>query len=97
MIVFLIVFVPLLILFLWMFFKSSPNHIEPKKIKIYNYSTIVLGVLLCVTYSLKIKTDMAGGSDSAWWPILAIMFSLVMFSGLLLVSAIIRKFLIFRK
>ncbi|MFC1709951.1 hypothetical protein ACFL2J_07855 [Candidatus Omnitrophota bacterium] len=92
-----VIFIPLLIISLLLFFKFSPKHIEPNKIKIYNFSTIAFTVVLCIVFSLKIKASMMDGSDVGWWPVLAFIFSLIVSIATIFVSGIIRNFIVFKK
>lgn len=90
-----IVLIPLLIIMLWGFFKTSPK-INSNNIKIYNSVTIILAIALSIAYSLKLRSSMINGSDFGWWPVLSFMFSLAISIGIIFVSGIIRNLLIFR-
>ena len=90
-----IVLIPLLIIMLWGFFKTSPK-INSNNIKIYNSVTIILAIALSIAYSLKLRSSMINGSDFSWWPVLSFMFSLAISIGTIFVSGIIRNLLIFK-
>lgn len=88
--------IPLLIICLWIFFKSSPKQINPSKIKLYNFGTIILAIAVSVAYSLKLRTAMINDSDFPWWPVLSFMFSLLISVGIIFTLGILRNLLIFR-
>ena len=90
-----IVLIPLLIIMLWGFFKTSPK-INSNNIKIYNSVTIILAITLSIAYSLKLRSSMMNSTDFGWWPVLSFMFSLAISIGIIFVSGIIRNLLIFR-
>ena len=95
MIVAFIVLIPLLIIMIWGFFRTSPK-INSNNIKIYNSVTIISAIALSIAYSLKLRFSMINSSDFGWWPVLSFMFSLSMSIGIIFVSGIIRNLLIFR-
>ena len=90
-----IVLIPLLIIILWGFFKTSPR-INSNNIKIYNFATIILAIALSIAYSLKLKSSMIGSSDFGWWPVLSFIVSLAISIGIIFMSGIVRNLLIFK-
>ncbi len=96
MILALIILVPLVLLALWQFIKFSPEGVEKKKLLFCNSVVIIIGVILCGLLTLNVYVNMAGGSDRAWWPILSVLGSLVVFPVCLTVGGIIRNYLVFR-
>jgi hypothetical protein len=95
MIVAFIVLVPILVGMVWAFFRFSPDG-DRKRLGIYNFGTILLAMILSVAYTLKLRADMINTVDSAWWPVLALIFSLFISIGVIFVSWTIRNLLIFR-
>ena len=91
-----LVLIPILLLALWLFFKSSPKENNSKKILGYNLFTIFLAVALSVFYSLRLRASMIDGSDFGWWPVLSFLASLVIMTGVLILSGLLRNLLIFR-
>ncbi len=91
------ILIPSLFLLLWLFFKLSPKKSNPKTVVKYNLFTIVIAVALSVAYSFYLRASMINGSDFGWWPVLSFIFSLVITIGTLIVSGILRNFLIFRQ
>ena len=96
MILALIILAPLVILALWQFIKLSPEGVEKRKVRFYNSVVLLVGVLLCGLLTLNVYENMAGGSDRAWWPVLSVLGSLVVFPVCLMVGGIIRNYLVFR-
>lgn len=90
-----IILIPLLIVLLWAFFKTSPKA-NSKFIKIYNTCTIISAIVLSIIYSLKLRSSMIDGSDFGWWPVLSFLFSLAISIAVIFVSGILRNLLIFR-
>jgi hypothetical protein len=91
-----LILIPFLILSLWLFFKFTPKAINSKKVKVYNFCTLVLAVIASITYSLILRSSMINGSDYGWWPVLAFIFSLAISIAIIFLSAIIRNLIIFR-
>jgi len=91
-----IILIPLLIASLWIFFKLSPKQINTHNVKMYNFGTIALAIVLSIAYILKLRASMINGSDFGWWPVLSFMFSLAISIGIIFISGIIRNFIIFR-
>jgi hypothetical protein len=96
MIIAYLVLIPLLLLSLWLFFKYTPKRADARKVKIYNNSTLALAVIVSFTLSLTLRASMIHGSDAGWWPVLAFVFSLMISIGIIVLSAIIRNFIVFR-
>lgn len=91
-----LVLIPLLLILLWIFFKYTPKRADARKIKLYNYGTLALTVIVSVIHSLILRASMIDGSDYGWWPLLAFVFSLMISTGIIVLSAVIRNFIIFR-
>ena len=89
-----IVLIPLLIISLLAFFKLSPQNPNPKKVKIYNLSTIMVAILLSIIYTAKVMAYMVG--SSIWWPYIVFICSSTIMIGTIFISGIIRNFIIFR-
>ena len=96
MIIVYLVLIPLLLISLWIFFKYNPKRADAKKVKIYNNGTLALAVIVSVIQSFILRASMIHGSDSGWWPVLAFIFSLMTSSGIIILSAVIRNFILFR-
>jgi len=97
MIVSLIILVPLLIVALVIFFRSSPKHATQKSVNLYNTIIIHLAVMVCGFHTYRTYSVMINTNDSGWWPILSIIGSLFFFSVILILGVLIRNFIIFRK
>jgi hypothetical protein len=96
MIIAYLVLIPLLLISLWLFFKYTPKRADARKVKLYNNSTLALAVIISVIQSLKLRASMIHGSDAGWWPVLAFVFSLMISIAIIILSAVIRNFIVFR-
>jgi len=96
MILSLIILVPIALVALWFFFKSSPKGVQNNQIHFFNAGVVVAGVLLCGALTYKVYLMLAGGTDRAWWPVLSVLGSLIVFPATLMVGGIIRSFVGFR-
>ena len=72
MTLFLIVLVAIFLASLWVFLRSSPKRTRKKALTIYNIGTLITAVILCTLFTLRIYTNMAGGPDRTWWPVLSL-------------------------
>ena len=96
MTLFLIVLVAIFLVSLWVFLRSSPKQTRKKALTVYNIGTLITAVILCTLFTLRIYTNMAGGPDPRWWPVLSLAGSLVIFTACLLIGNFIRNSVIFR-
>ncbi len=67
-----------------------------KKVKKYNLSTVVVAILLSIVFALRVRASMIQGSDAAWWPYIACIFSPAVMVGVIFISGILRNLIIFR-
>jgi len=97
MILALIVLIPFCIAALWAFFRFSPKETGSNKCTIFNSITIILAILVCALYSYRTYATMINTVDREWWSILSVLGSLFFFSIILVVAAVLRNFVFFRK
>lgn len=97
MIAALIFLVPLGMTGLFLFFHFSPkDQYKTQSIKRFNVLVIIINILSCAIYSYRTYLTMIGTTDRAWWPVLAVLGSLFIFSAILFLGTFIR-FIIFKK
>jgi len=96
MILALIVLVPFCAVSLWVFFRFTPPAGKKKITNRYNYSVILLNVLLCAGFTYRTYATMINTVDRAWWPVLSVLGSLFIFPIILFIAVLTRAF-IFRK
>jgi hypothetical protein len=90
------IFVPVLLLSLWLFLRLSPKNADKKRVTLCNAGVLAVGVLICVALTLKLHSTLADTTDRAWWPILSALGSLVAFSLCLAVGGVVRHLLLIR-
>lgn len=93
---FLIVLIPILAFSVWAFFWFTPSR-SSQRIAWYNAAVIVAGVSVCAAFSLWLRSQMIEGTDFGWWPVLAVLGSLVVFPTWLLFGGCLRNFVFFRQ
>jgi hypothetical protein len=96
MILALLILVPILLLALWAFFRLSPKLDDRRKVIGFNLGVLIFGLTMCGLVTLKVYTDMSAGSDRAWWPVIAGLYSLALFSVVLFLGGLVRNFVLFR-
>lgn len=64
---------------LWAYFRFRPAGIESSKLHTFDVFVVASAVALCVAVAFYLRSNMAGGPDSAWWPVVAAIYSLVIF------------------
>jgi len=91
-------FLMLLVCFvLWLYGKFSPEHANKKNLRIYNVIVMLLALLSCLLVSLHFYNTTGQSVDRAWWPILALLGSLLTVIVILSVGGLIRNLIVFRQ
>jgi hypothetical protein len=80
----------------WAFLRYSPRGSDPRRVVRFNASVLVIGVIGCGALTIKLYLALATSQDRAWWPVIAGLYSLALFSAVLLVGALVRNLLVFR-
>jgi len=91
-----ILLAPILLISFWAFISFSPKVGNRQGVLVFNLCVLVVGSLLCALLTLKIYSSMAAGTDRAWWPILSLLGTLVVFPVVLLAGRLVRNGLVFR-
>ena len=92
----LITLVPVFLLALWAFFRFSPQADDRHRITRFNLGVVIFGVAVCGFATLKVHSGMSAGPDKAWWPIISMLYSLVLFPLVLGIGGVVRNFVVFR-
>ena len=90
MIVAFAILLPVLGASLWAYFRFRPAGVESSNLRTFDVFVVGSAVVLCVAVAAYLRNDMAGGPDSAWWPVVAAIYSLVLFPVCLTVGGAIR-------
>ena len=97
MILALIILVPLIIITLLIYSKSTPKHIDKRTRTIYNSVIFSISLIACFTVCLYTYFTTGQSVDRAWWPIFAVFGSVFVFTIVLIIGGLFRNFVIFRK
>ena len=89
MIISLVVLVPLLTFSLWAFFHFTPST-TVRGVRLFNGSSIVVGLLLCVGWSVRTYFQMVGTVDRPWWPVVSALGSMAIFPVWLVLAGVLR-------
>ena len=90
MIVAFTILFPVLGASVWAYFRFRPAGVEVSRLRLFDVSIVGSTVVMCVAVAAYLRNDMAGGPDSAWWPVVAAIYSLVIFPVCLVVGGAIR-------
>ena len=96
MILSLIILVPFLVITMWIYFKSSPKHISRRTINIYNLIIVSLSLIACFGVCFYFYFTIGQSIDRAWWPVLAVFGSLLVFPVIVIAGGLVRNFVLFR-
>jgi len=90
MIVAFAILLPALGASVWAYFRFRPAGVETSRLRLFDVFVVGSAVVLCVAVAAYLRNDMAGGPDSAWWPVVAAIYSLVIFPVCLVAGGAIR-------
>lgn len=90
MIVAFVILLPVLSASLWAYFRFRPVGVEVSRLRLFDVFVVGSAVVLCVAVAAYLRSDMAGGPDSAWWPVVGAIYSLVIFPVCLIAGGAIR-------
>ena len=90
MIVAFAILLPVLGVSLWAYCRFHPGRDGAKSIRIFDALVVGCAVALSIVATGYLRKEMASGPDSAWWPVVSVIYSLVIFPACLLVGGIIR-------
>lgn len=90
-----VLLVPFSIIAVWIFFKYSPKACN-FNVTIYNRYNLLIVVLCSVLYGYYIYKSMMKGTDVGWAPVVTYIFSFGLLIMMLLLSLILRNFIIFK-
>jgi len=93
----LIILVPLVVITLLIYFKSTPKYIDIRTRTIYNSVIFTISLFGCFTVCLYTYFTTGQSVDRAWWPIFAVFGSLLVFAIVLIIGGLFRNFVIFKK
>ena len=96
MIAALLILVPIVGVVTWAFFRFAPRHVERKALTRFNLGALALGLALAGAWGVRTYLVMSPTEDAAWWPLISLLGSLVIFPLALGVAAILRNAVVFR-
>lgn len=82
---------PLLVLAVWAFWRLSPQPPDPRRVRWFNWTVMVLSVLVCAFVVIFVRRDMAGSADHAWWPVISAFYGLVAIPACLALGGLARR------
>ncbi|HEX9900607.1 MAG TPA: hypothetical protein VGC81_15390 [Candidatus Methylomirabilis sp.] len=89
MVLALLVLIPVLVFSLWAFFRFTPST-TVRGVRLFNGSSIVVGLLLCVGWSVRTYLQMLGTVDRPWWPVVSALGSMAIFPVWLVLASVLR-------
>jgi hypothetical protein len=90
MVLALLVLIPVLVFSLWAFFRFTPST-TVRGVRLFNGSSIVVGLLLCVGWSVRTYLQMLGTVDRPWWPVVSALGAMAIFPVWLILAAVLRS------
>ncbi len=90
MIVAFAILLPVLGISLWAYFRFRPAGIAVSRLRRFDAFVVGFTAVLCLAVAAYLRNDMAGGPDSAWWPVVAAIYWLVIFPVCLVAGGVIR-------
>jgi len=95
MIISFIVAIPMIALSVWFYLKVCPSGTTLKSRLGFETSVLTAEILGCILVSYYSYSTVGQGTDSAWWPVIALIYCFVLIPSILLLAAITRR-LIYR-
>jgi hypothetical protein len=92
MIIFASVLIPITLLAIFIFFRTSPINVNKKKTRITNAIILGIAIVGCIVASFYSYFTTGRSVDSAWWPVLAFFSSIIVFTLILVVGGAYRNF-----
>ena len=96
MIVAFALLLPVLGLSLWVYFCFRPAAVDVYRLRIFDSLVVGCAAGLCIAATVYLRNEMASGPDSAWWPVVAAIYSLVIFPVCLMVGGAVRYVICWR-
>jgi hypothetical protein len=97
MVMALLILVPVVGVVAWAFFRFSPAHAEPKRVRLFNVASVIVALAIAVAWTVRTYLVMSPTVDLAWWPVISVLGALVAIPVVLALAAIVRNLLIFRR
>jgi hypothetical protein len=97
MILSLLLLVPLVGLVIWMYFRLASTSVSRRFGKRYDTGVFFVAGLACASAALYAYRTVGAGVDRAWWPIIAVLYSLLILVLVLAIAGLIRNLIDFRK
>jgi len=88
MIISFIVAIPVIALLVWFYLKICPSGTTLKSRLGFETSVLTAGILGCILVSYFSYSTVGQGTDSAWWPVIALIYCFVLIPSILILSAI---------
>ncbi len=92
-----LILIPLLLLALFLFFRTTPESGNTRKTTQFNSAAVIIGAIGCIIISSYSYLTTGTSIDSAWWPVLAFFGSISVFIVVLLLGGLYRNFIHFRE
>lgn len=87
--------IPLIALSVWFYLKAGPSGTTLKSRLGFEASVLAAEIFGCLFAGYYSYSTVGHGTDSAWWPVIAFIYCLVLIPSILILAAIIRR-LIYR-
>lgn len=97
MIMALLILVPVVGVTAWAFFRFSPAHAERRRVLQFNVVSVIVALAIAGAWTVRTYLVMSPTVDSAWWPVISVLGALVAIPLVLVLAAILRNFLVFRR
>lgn len=97
MIAALLILLPVVGVVAWAFFRFAPIHADGKAVLRFNLLSLTVALLLAAAWSVRTHLVMSPTVDSAWWPVISVLGSLIIVPLVLALAAILRNFVMFRR
>jgi len=80
-----------------MYFRLAPKSASRHFRKRYDAGVFFVAGLACASAALYAYRTVGAGVDRAWWPIIAVLYSLLILLLILVIAGLIRHLMVFRR
>ena len=84
---------PLLVFFIWLFWRLAPVRPDPRPVRWFNLAAILIALAVGAIATAQVRASMAAATDHSWWPVVAAFYLLVVIPASLAVAGAIRHFI----
>ena len=97
MVVALLILMPIASVAIWAFLRFRLSYAERTALRRFNLASLSIALLSAIAWCVRTYLVMSPTVDAGWWPVISVLGAIVSFSLVLVVAAVVRNVIVFRK